>query len=225
MSYNNDILYLPVSLGEAIDKLTILDIKLDKIVDNRRIDVKKEYDLLYEKLTDFIIKYENLYKTMKKVNLLIWDMMDILRDGNVDEEKYLRICKECVEYNDIRFRVKNKINYVSNSLLKEQKSYKTNRLVVIINKNINDNTTFSTFLLNIIKHFSFIYDEINITSEFNLDYLQTHFEYDSTILFKSTVETEILDYKCRIIIEEKEYSENEVYNLFNITEFELNKII
>jgi hypothetical protein len=225
MSYNNEILYLPVSLGEAIDKLTILDIKLDKIVDNRRIDVKKEYDLLYEKLTDFIIKYENLYKTMKKVNLLIWDMMDILRDGNVDEEKYLRICKECVEYNDIRFRVKNKINYVSNSLLKEQKSYKTNRLVVIINKNINDNTTFSTFLLNIIKHFSFIYDEINITSEFNLDYLQTHFEYDSTILFKSTVETEILDYKCRIIIEEKEYSENEVYNLFNITEFELNKII
>lgn len=222
MSYNNDLLYLPVSLGEAIDKLTILDIKLDKILDNRKFDVKKEYDLLYEKLTDFIIKYENLYKTMKKVNLLIWDMMDILRDGNVDEEKYLRICKECVEYNDIRFRVKNKINYVSNSLLKEQKSYKTNRLVIIINKNINDN---SSTLLNIIKHFSFIYDEINITSEFNLDYLQTHFEYDSTILFKSTVETEILDYKCRIIIEEKEYSENEVYNLFNITEFELNKII
>ena len=60
MSYNNDILYLPVSLGEAIDKLTILDIKLDKIVDNRKIDVKKEYNLLYDKLKEFIIKYENL---------------------------------------------------------------------------------------------------------------------------------------------------------------------
>ena len=110
---SNELLYLPVSLGEAIDKLTILDIKLDKILDNRKNDVKKEYDLLYEKLKDFIIKYENLYQTMKKVNLLIWDMMDILRDGNVNEEKYLKICKECVDYNDIRFRVKNKINYVS----------------------------------------------------------------------------------------------------------------
>jgi len=222
MSYNNDILYLPVSLGEAIDKLTILDIKLDKIVDNRKIDVQKEYDLLYEKLRDFIIKYQNLYQSMKKVNLLIWDMMDILRDGNVDEEKYLRICKECVEYNDIRFRVKNKINYVSKSLLKEQKSYKINRLVIIINKNINDN---SSTLLNIIKHFSFIYDEINIISELNVNYLQTHFEYDSTILFKSTIETEIIDYKFKVAIEEKEYSKNELYNLFNITEFDLDKII
>ena len=47
---------------------------------------------------------------MKKVNLLIWDMMDILRDEDINEELYLKICKECSEYNDIRFRVKNKIN-------------------------------------------------------------------------------------------------------------------
>ncbi len=220
MSYNNDILYLPVSLGEAIDKLTILDIKLDKIVDNRKIDVKKEYNLLYEKLRDFIIKYQNLYQSMKKVNLLIWDMMDILRDGNEDEEKYLRKCKESVEYNDIRFRVKNKINYVSKSILKEQKSYKINRLVIIINKESNTNEIF----LNIIKYLSFIYDEIFIISEFNLDYLKNYFNYDITILFKSTVETEIIDYKCRVVIE-KEYIEDELYKLFNITEKEINKII
>ena len=218
---NNDLLYLPVSLGEAIDKLTILDIKLDKILDNRKIDVKKEYDLLYDKLKEFIIKYENLYQTMKKVNLLIWDMMDILRDGNVSEELYLKICKECIEYNDIRFRVKNKINFVSNSLLKEQKSYKINRLIIVINKNLDT----SKILLNIIKYFSFIYDEINIVSDFNVDYLKKHFEYDNTILFKSTIDTEILDYKCRVIIEDKEYTENETYNLFNITKNELDKII
>jgi hypothetical protein len=221
MSDKNELLYLPVSLGEAIDKLTILDIKLDKITDNRKLDVKKEYDLLYDKLTEFIIKYENLYQTMKKVNLLIWDMMDIVRDGNVNEEQYLKICKECIEYNDIRFRVKNKINYVSKSLLKEQKSYKINRLVITINKNINENSE----LLNIIKYFSFIYDEIVILSIDDLDYLKKYFEYDITILFKSTIETELLDYKCKVIIEEKEYSENKYYNLFNVSEFELNKII
>ena len=217
---NNDLLYLPVSLGEAIDKITILDIKLDKIIDNRKTDVQKEYDLLYEKLKEFIIKYENLYKTMKKVNLLIWDMMDILRDGNVDEESYLKVCKECIEYNDIRFRVKNKINYVSKSLLKEQKSYKINRLIIVINKESNNNKIF----LNIIKYLSFIYDEIIIISDFNLDYLKKYFNYDITILFKSTVETEIIDYKCRVVIE-KEYIEDELYKLFNITEKEINKII
>jgi hypothetical protein len=41
------IITLPVSVGEAIDKLTILDIKLQKITDNRRIDVEKEYNLDY----------------------------------------------------------------------------------------------------------------------------------------------------------------------------------
>jgi hypothetical protein len=217
---NNDLLHLPVSLGEAIDKITILDIKLDKIKDNRKNDVQKEYDLLFENLKSFIIDYTQLYKTMKKVNLLIWDMMDVLRDGNVDEESYLKVCKECIEYNDIRFRVKNKINYVSKSLLKEQKSYKINRLIIVINKESNNNEIF----LNIIKYLSFIYDEIIIMSEFNLDYLKNYFNYDITILFKSTVETEIIDYKCRVVIE-KEYIEYELYKLFNITEKEINKII
>ena len=91
MSKNN-LLYLPVSLGEAIDKITILDIKLDKIKDNRKTDVQKEYDLLFEKLKNFITEYKLLYITMKKVNLLIWDMMDILRDGDINEELYLKIC-------------------------------------------------------------------------------------------------------------------------------------
>jgi nicotinate-nucleotide adenylyltransferase len=51
------------------NKITILDIKLDKIKDNRKNDVQKEYDLLFEKLKSFIIDYTQLYKTMKKVNL------------------------------------------------------------------------------------------------------------------------------------------------------------
>ena len=128
--------------------------------------------------------------------------------------------KECIEYNDIRFRVKNKINYVSNSLLKEQKSYKINRLIIVINKESNNNERF----LNIIKYLSFIYDEIIIISDFNLDYLKNYFNYDITILFKSTIETEIIDYKYKVVIE-KEYIEYELYKLFNITEKEINKII
>ena len=222
MSTNN-ILYLPVSLGEAIDKLTILDIKCQKITDNRKNDVQKEYDLLYEQLEIFIKKYNDLYQTMKKVNLLIWDMMDILRDGNVSEEQYLKKCKECIDYNDIRFRVKNKINYISNSCLKEQKSYKINKLIIEIKKDINDNV----LLLNIIKYVSFIYDEIIIESNFTLDYLKQYFYDDITIFFKTDLITspENNDYKSKVIIECKEYNDNETYALFNISDIELNKFI
>ena len=75
-----DNIYLPISLGEAIDKLTILHIKVDKIKDNEF--VKKEYDLLYEKLKEY---FNEFYISLKKINLIIWDQMDILRDGNLND--------------------------------------------------------------------------------------------------------------------------------------------
>lgn len=218
---NSNILYLPVSLGESIDKLTILDIKLEKINDIRKNDVLVEYNLLNKKLTDFIVKYKNLYEIMKKVNLLIWNMMDDLRDGNLKEDEYLKVCKECIEFNDIRFRVKNKINYISKSSIKEQKSYKINRLIITMNKNLNNND----LLLKIIKYLSFIYDEIIIESDFDLDFFMINLIYDNTIVFKTINLNNIIDYKSKVIIENKEYIDNDLYNLFNITEIEINKII
>ena len=62
----SEIIYLPVSLGEAMDKLTILDIKQDRIKDSRRNDVLVEYDLLYKKLESYISLYKQLYESMKK---------------------------------------------------------------------------------------------------------------------------------------------------------------
>lgn len=211
------ILNLPVSIGEAIDKLSILDIKNEKITDKRKKDVKNEYDLLYDNLKEFIIKYESLYKTMKKVNLLIWDMMDLLRDGDLNDGLYLKICRECVEFNDIRFRVKNKINYLSKSFLKEQKSYKVNRLVITIKQDIKD-----ILLLDIIKYFSFIYDEIIIESSQSLSYLRDFFHYDIDIIFTADTETE---YKTKVQLENEQYFGDELYNLFNISFNDLNKVI
>jgi hypothetical protein len=218
----NDILYLPVSLGEAIDKLTILDIKAEKINDIRKMDVLNEFNLLNEKLSEFIMKYKNLYETMKKVNLLIWNMMDGLRDGNLKEAEYLKVCKECIEYNDIRFRVKNKINNISKSHLKEQKSYKINRIIININKNINSD---NQILLNIIKYLSFIYDEIIIESNCSLEFLKDYFNYDNTIVFRIIDLNNNTEYKTKIIVEDKEYSDLDLYKLFNISFLEINKII
>lgn len=216
----NNYLFLPVSLGEAIDKLTILDIKCGKITDNRINDVKKEYDLLYTQLKQYIEKYDELYATMKKINLIIWHQMDFLRDKKINDDEYLQLCQKCTESNDIRFRIKNKINLISNSLLKEQKSYKINRLIIEINKELINNVIF----LNITKYLSFIYDEIIFISECNLNYLKSYFKYDITIVFKFTSINEVLDYKSKVTIS-KEYTNSELYELFNITEQEINSII
>ena len=155
---------------------------------------------------------------MKKVNILLWDMMDILRDGTISDELYVKICKKTIIYNDIRFRIKNKINYMSKSFLKEQKGYKINRFIINLKKNSD-----TIELTNIIKYFSFIYDEIIIESSDNLSYLMEHFNYDETIFFNNNCEN--IEYIKKVNIEDKEYKINELYQLFDVTYNEINKII
>jgi len=215
MSQNNQI-SLPISLGEAIDKLTILDIKLDKIKDSRVIDVKKEYDLLHEKLDFFLTKYNELYQSMKKVNTLIWDMMDSLRDSNIDENTYLKICRRCIEYNDIRFRVKNKINYVSESYLKEQKSYSISRLLVEIN-NLDNITEF----IKPIKYYSLLYDEIIIVCN-NAD-LKNMFSYDPTVLFQEKFTDN--ESKKKYIFSKNSYDKETIYEIFELNDNIMNSIL
>lgn len=208
----DSIIYLPVSLGEAIDKLTILHIKCDKITDHRKIDVQKEYDILYEKLKDFVVKFDELYCSMKKINLIIWHQMDVLRDGNTSDEDYMKLCRECIEGNDIRFRIKNKINLISNSTLKEQKSYKVNRLVI----HLNCNEEYFHLFIEPIKYFSYIYDEIIIHSSNNPDKIMNIFDYDNTI--KYNIELNELDIKQQFNFQNDCYTINEIYKIMNINE-------
>lgn len=212
INYMDNILTLPVSLGEAIDKLTILDIKCDKITDHRKIDVQKEYNILYEKLNGFIKKYNELYISMKKINLIIWDQMDVLRDGTTSDEDYMKLCKECIESNDIRFRIKNKINLISKSTLKEQKSYKVNRLVI----HLNCNEEYFHLFIEPIKYFSYIYDEIIIKSSKNIDKIRDIFDYDNTI--KYNIELNKLLIKQQFNFQNDFYTINKIYEIMNINE-------
>ena len=212
---NNNILYLPVSLGEAIDKLTILDIKYDKIKDNRRNEVKIEFDMLYEKLKDLVEKYNMYYQIMKQNNLDIWNMMDIIKDSNLSNEEYFIKCKECIEANDIRFRIKNKINFTSNSVLKEQKGYNILRLIFDINNYIIDQKD----LYNLIKYYSFLYDELIILcNETNINTLKDYFDYDPTIFIYTEYNNE---YKKKIIFSKKNI--DEIYHELNIDNKIINK--
>jgi hypothetical protein len=194
-----EVLFLPVSIGEALDKLTILDIKLDKILDNRRNNVKIEYDILYEKLKESIVKNQKYYNMLKKTNLYIWYLMDLLRDGvNINDLEYTKLCKDTIIANDVRFRIKNKINILSNSNIKEQKGYKTLKILI----DLTEYKYNLDVLVKPLNYLSILYDEIYVKSinkplieflknEFNntihiidvtntnTDYLKIFFIYDS----------------------------------------------
>ena len=161
-------IYLPTSIGEAIDKLTILDIKLERIYDeNRKADVKREHDALlnHAALTEFIQTHADLYNTMKKANAIIWDMMDVLRT-KISTEEYLKTCKECIEFNDIRFRIKNRINQASNSELREQKSYKTTVFKLsILGMHETNASTVHRILQRPLQYYSILYDEVQMTAD------------------------------------------------------------
>lgn len=117
---------IPVSIGEIFDKLTILDIKRDRIEDpGRRAHVSHEYDLLYEVVSSEISKCSYFYRILKVINSEIWDSMNILRDNVENTEFWARECRKTLVDNDRRCRVKNKINTLINSAIKEQKSYKS----------------------------------------------------------------------------------------------------
>ena len=211
-------LSLPVSLGEAIDKLTILDIKCNKIQDNRKKNVENEYNILYEKLKEFIEKYNELYNSMKKINIIIWKQMDDLRDNATFDENYMKLCKECIDSNDIRFRIKNKINLISNSFLKEEKGYKINRLFIELNCS---EECFSLFI-EPIKYFSYIYDEIIVNSSKNIGLIKEKFYYDNTI--KYNIELTELDFKKIYSFTNDVYLINEIYEIMEITEQKLELI-
>ena len=115
----------------------------------------------------------------ERVNLIIWNQMDVLRDGTTIDELYMKLCKECIDNNDIRFRIKNKINLISNSELKEQKSYKINRLLIELNCNVEHLHLF----IKPIQYFSYIYDEIIIQSSNDISLIYDTFYYDNTINF------------------------------------------
>jgi hypothetical protein len=115
-------LSLPISIGEGLDKLSILDIKLKKIKDeDKRKDVKKEYDMLFPLLKKYIDMDKYLYDCLVYINTEIWDVQDVIRaqvkdDGNVGLHKVL-------DLNDMRFRIKKRMNLKVVSGLHEQKGF------------------------------------------------------------------------------------------------------
>ena len=115
---------IEVSLGEAIDKYSILDLKLKKITDETKlVEIKKELNELYDYCNTYISSFSFFYKILKYVNSVIWDLTNIIKSINVSDPQFAIVSNEIFEMNQKRFRIKNWFNIITDSTLKEQKSY------------------------------------------------------------------------------------------------------
>jgi len=118
----------PISVGELIDKITILRIKLDKIRDGAaHANVKREFDQLMEirarlGLADLGPLEEQLHET----NLRLWKVEDDLRDLERRGEfgpNFVTLARSVYTLNDQRSALKRRINAVTSSSIMEEKSY------------------------------------------------------------------------------------------------------
>ena len=119
-----------ISAGELIDKITILEIKLDKISDKVKTnDISKELHSLQETMQKHFpdqTEISNYMKSLKKINLRLWDIEDAKRlaEKNSDfGEKFIKLAREVYKFNDERAKVKLLINENFGSNIKEVKSY------------------------------------------------------------------------------------------------------
>lgn len=117
-----------VSIGEVIDKITILEIKEEKINEQKKLAyVKQELNLLKNLLLEEGITVpDNLVDELRSVNKKLWNTEDIIRELEIKGDfgdQFIEHARLDAKLNDMRFLIKNKINNFCNSYVKEQKSY------------------------------------------------------------------------------------------------------
>lgn len=113
-----------VSIGEAMDKYSILQLKNEMIEDPERLHhVQNEIDLLHPKLATLLQRHPFLFGLLLRINRDIWHMINRWRALPTTDPSFIQGCVDINSYNDARFRIKSKIDRICNSLLKEQKSY------------------------------------------------------------------------------------------------------
>jgi hypothetical protein len=119
----------PISVGELIDKLSILKVKKNNIKDPiKLVEVNKEFDALNEISKTYLGDKDifNIYDDLVSTNSKLWDIEDELRvheKKQIFNNKFIELARSVYYTNDERFALKNKINQLTNSELKEQKSY------------------------------------------------------------------------------------------------------
>ena len=119
-----------ISAGELIDKITILEIKKEKISDkNKLIEVNKELRSLEKTFDKEVLdksKIEKFILELKKINSELWDIEEgkrLAEKNKKFDEKFIQLSRKVFKENDKRAKVKLKINEILGSNIKEVKSH------------------------------------------------------------------------------------------------------
>ena len=124
---NSSIIFVPISLGELIDKITILEIKTMYMTEVKLKNVKKELKILKTILQDTNLEINiNLINDLKKINNNLWNIEDIIRKKESIQEfdkEFIQLARSVYKENDKRANIKKEINLKYNSELVEEKLY------------------------------------------------------------------------------------------------------
>lgn len=118
---------IEVSIGEIVDKLSILQIKNGFIKDEEKLNnVKKEYDYLYDIVFNEMKIEQTDFFDMVSINQKLWKIEDDIRDKERDktfDDEFIQLARSVYFTNDVRAEVKKKINLKYGSMFVEEKSY------------------------------------------------------------------------------------------------------
>ena len=130
MSKKMDKILAEISAGELIDKITILEIKKEKISNKEKlVEVNKELISLNETLKKSINDESKILSfkiDLKNINLKLWDIEDGKRSAEKNsqfDEKFIELARSVYKFNDERAKIKLAINIALGSNIKEVKSY------------------------------------------------------------------------------------------------------
>jgi len=119
-----------ISAGELLDKISILEIKLEKIKDKKsKEEIKKEYKILKRIQNSSIkldAKIKELFNSIKEINIKLWNVEDKLRacEKNKDFGKnFIELAREVYFNNDKRAKIKKEMNKILGSNIREIKQY------------------------------------------------------------------------------------------------------
>ena len=119
-----------VSVGELFDKISILEIKQEKIKDSEKLKfIQEEHSILKDQLNNNVKSNQNLnelFETLKKINLKLWIIEDDKRQCEKDKdftEKFIKLSRDVHFFNDERAKIKLEINNLTGSKIREIKEY------------------------------------------------------------------------------------------------------
>ena len=125
------IVHVPISIGELLDKISILLIKKDKITDKNKLEyIENELEKLKSVLDSTDIKNNkttHYLSQLKDINLKLWNIENDIRvceRKNIFDEKFIELARSVYKFNDQRAIIKSHINKEFQSTIIEVKSYK-----------------------------------------------------------------------------------------------------